>query len=238
MTEAPGPAARILSAARELLVEGGRHAVTTRAVSARAGVQAQTIYRRFGDMAGLLDAVVARGFADFLHAKDGQPDRDDPVDELRDGWDMHVGFAVTNPAVYALMYGEPRKEVPDGARQVYDVLRAIVAKVAAAGRLAVPVDTAAGMVYAAGVGVALSMIVESSVGSARDASLSPRTRDAILSAIIVEPPDGRMPDASSTAAWHAISLHSSLPDVPVDFSSGERALLGEWLDRIAEDGGA
>lgn len=81
-------------------------------------MQAQTIYRQFGDMAGLLDAVVARGFADFLHAKDGQAALADPVDELRDGWDMHVGFAVANPAVYALMYGEPRTEVPDGARQV------------------------------------------------------------------------------------------------------------------------
>ena len=201
-------------------------------------MQAQTIYRQFGDMAGLLDAVVARGFADFLHAKDGQAARADPVDELRDGWDMHVGFAVANPAVYALMYGEPRTEVPDGARQVYDVLRGIVAKVAAAGRLAVPVDTAAGMVYAAGVGVALSTIVESNVGSTHDPSLSTRTRDAILGAITIEPPDGRAPDAAGTTAWHAISLRAALPEVPVDFTRGERALLGEWLDRIAEAGEA
>lgn len=108
-----------------------------------------------------------------------------------------------------------------------------MAKVAAAGRLAVPVDTAAGMVYAAGVGVALSTIVESNVGSTHDPSVSTRTRDAILSAITIEPPDGRAPDAANTTAWHAISLRASLPEVAVDFTSGERALLDEWLDRIA-----
>ncbi|NED93539.1 helix-turn-helix transcriptional regulator, partial [Streptomyces sp. SID11233] len=40
---------RIVAAATELLEESGREAVTTRAVAARAGVQAPAIYRLFGD---------------------------------------------------------------------------------------------------------------------------------------------------------------------------------------------
>ncbi len=46
------PRDRILQAAARLLAEGGREAVSTRAVSSAAGVQAPTIYRQFGDMQG------------------------------------------------------------------------------------------------------------------------------------------------------------------------------------------
>src|SRR4051794_36006940 len=53
------PRDRILQAAARLLAEGGREAVSTRAVSRAAGVQAPTIYRQFGDMQGLLDAVAS-----------------------------------------------------------------------------------------------------------------------------------------------------------------------------------
>jgi len=49
----PDARARIVRAATELLATGGRNAVTTRAVSAAAGVQAPTIYRHFGDMQSL-----------------------------------------------------------------------------------------------------------------------------------------------------------------------------------------
>ncbi|KAA0099482.1 TetR/AcrR family transcriptional regulator [Mycolicibacterium sp. P1-18] len=228
------PAERILEATLDLLRDGGRTAVTTRAVSARAGVQAQTIYRRFGDMRGLLDAVVARGFTGFLDAKGAQPSDSDPVEELRRGWDLHIAFARANPAVYALMYGEPRTEAPPAARQVYDVLRGIVSKAAAAGRLKVPVDAAASMIYAAGVGVALTTIVESHVGPATDTGLSARTRDAILDAVTVTVTvsPGR-DDESRTAAWHAVSLQSMLSSSATDFSTGETALLKEWLNRIA-----
>ena len=60
---------RIVEAAAQLLATGGREAVSTRAVSAAAGVQAPTIYRLFGDKQGLLDAVASRGFADYLRTK-------------------------------------------------------------------------------------------------------------------------------------------------------------------------
>ncbi len=48
---------------------GGPDAVSTRAVSAAAGVQLLTIYRLFGDKEGLLDAVVADGFTAYLTSK-------------------------------------------------------------------------------------------------------------------------------------------------------------------------
>ncbi|WP_406044464.1 TetR/AcrR family transcriptional regulator [Micromonospora sp. NBC_00898] len=57
------PRDRIVRAAAALPAEGGREAVTTRAVSRAAGVQAPTIYRQFGNLRGLLDAAASYGFA-------------------------------------------------------------------------------------------------------------------------------------------------------------------------------
>src|SRR5690606_24577218 len=97
---------RIVEAAVELLIEGGREAVSTRAVSAAAGVQAPTIYRLFGDKQGLLDAVGDHGIAEYLHSKTTREREPDPVDDLRRGWDLHVDFGLEHPALYALVFGE------------------------------------------------------------------------------------------------------------------------------------
>src|SRR3954470_7132492 len=88
--EAPeGPRGRIVAAAARRLAEGGPDAVSTRAVSAAAGVQPPTIYRLFGDKEGLLDAVAAHGFQAYLATKTIVPQSDDPVADLRRGWDLH-----------------------------------------------------------------------------------------------------------------------------------------------------
>ncbi len=59
---------RIVDVAADLLRASGRAAVTTRAVSEAAGVQAPTIYRLFGDKEGLLDAVAEREMTRFSAA--------------------------------------------------------------------------------------------------------------------------------------------------------------------------
>ena len=62
---------RICDAAAEAAGRGRRDAVSTRAVSAAAGVQAPTLYRLFGDKDGLLDAVADHGFADLPRQQAG-----------------------------------------------------------------------------------------------------------------------------------------------------------------------
>src|SRR5437764_7635674 len=86
--------ARILRAATELLAGGGRNAVTTRAVSAAAGVQAPTIYRQFGDMQGLLDVVARETLAVHVDEQATRPPTNDPVEDLRRGWDLHIAFGL------------------------------------------------------------------------------------------------------------------------------------------------
>ncbi len=61
----------------------------TRAVSNAAGVQPPTIYRQFGDMQGLLDAVASDRFARYVRTKIARRRVEDPVADLRAGWDPH-----------------------------------------------------------------------------------------------------------------------------------------------------
>ncbi|OUD88107.1 HTH-type transcriptional repressor ComR [Clavibacter michiganensis subsp. michiganensis] len=99
---------RIVDVAADLLRASGRAAVTTRAVSEAAGVQAPTIYRLFGDKEGLLDAVAEREMTRFSAAKAeavraAAAGAADAVDDLRAGWDATIAFGLANPDLYALM---------------------------------------------------------------------------------------------------------------------------------------
>ncbi len=84
--------------------------MSTRAVSAAAGVQPPTIYRLFGDKQGLLDAVATHGFMAYLNDKTDLKPGDNPVEDLCTGGDLHVGLA--NPALFSLMYGDPAPARP------------------------------------------------------------------------------------------------------------------------------
>ncbi len=220
---------RIIRAAATLLADGGRDAVSTRAVSAAAGVQAPTIYRGFGDMQGLLDEVASYGFASYLKAKTERELAEDPVDDLRAGWDLHVGFGVANPAFYTLMYGEARPNTAPAAVRAQEILHSLVSRVAAAGRLLVSVERAAQMIHSAGSGVTLTLIATKPED--RDPELSQRVREAILTSITT---DGPSAISEAGAASHAIALKASLPGTETGLTEAEQALLTQWLDQIAQ----
>ena len=229
MTEALTTRDRIIRAAATLLADGGRDAVSTRAVSAAAGVQAPTIYRGFGDMQGLLDEVASYGFATYLKAKTERELAEDPVDDLRAGWDLHVGFGVANPAFYTLMYGEARPNTAPAAVRAQEILHSLVSRVAAAGRLLVSVERAAQMIHSAGSGVTLTLIATKPAD--RDPELSPRVREAILTSITTDAPSAI---GGAGAASHAIALKASLPGTDTGLTEAEQGLLTQWLDQIAQ----
>src|SRR3954462_6200800 len=108
MTRADEMRVRILDEAMRLLNEGGREAVSTRAVTSALSIQAPTLYRIFGDKQGLLDAVAVHGFTTHLSQWTGWTPGADPVETMRQGWDMHIDWGVNNPHVYSIAYGEPR----------------------------------------------------------------------------------------------------------------------------------
>jgi AcrR family transcriptional regulator len=220
--------ARIVREAAEILGAGGRDALTTRAVAAAAGVQAPTIYRLFGDKSGLLDALAEHGFATYLEGKQIRVAGPDPIEDLRAGWDLHVGFGLANPAIYALMYGDPHPGVTSPAAEAgYRILEEHIHRIAVAGRLRVSEAHAAALVHAGGSGTVLSLLALPE--NERDPALSESAREAIIAAITTNAP---VPDTPS-AATAAIALRAVLP-AATPFSAGERHLLDEWLQRLAE----
>jgi AcrR family transcriptional regulator len=219
--------ARILSAAAELLVDGGRDALTTRSVAAAAGVQAPTIYRLFGDKSGLLDAVAEHGFATYLKQKKVREFSPDPVENLRAGWDLHVGFGLANPALFSLMYGDPRPGAEPAAAAVgHQILKQRIRDLAVAGRLRVSEERAAYLVRASGCGTVLTLL--SMPEDRRDLGLSEVAREAVIAAITMESPAFESPGPAAAA----IALRAVLPE-SIPLTGAERHLLEEWLDRLA-----
>lgn len=218
---------RIIAAAARLLAEGGREAVSTRAVSAAAGVQAPTIYRLFGDKQGLLDAVAAHGFSTYLNEKTDLKPSGDPVEDLRTGWNLNVGFGLANPALYALMYGEPRPgATPPAAGAAAEVLAAHIHRIAEAGRLRVDEERAAQLVHAVGGGTTLALIATPE--DRRDPAVSDMAREAVIAAITTDAPALAAPGPAGAA----VALRAVLPQTSA-LTANERGLLKEWLDRIA-----
>ena len=224
-----GTRARIVAAAISLLDGGGRDAVTTRAVSEAAGVQAPTIYRLFKDMSGLLDAVAEHGFTTYLKAKKVRKLGDDPVEDLRTGWVLHVNFGLSNPAIYKLMYCDPQPGVKSpAAANSYRILREHIRHIAIAGRLRVSEERAADLVHASGCGTVLTLL--SMPEESRDMAMAEIARDAIITAITTGSPVLKNPGPAALA----IALRAVLPDA-VSLSNGERTLLAEWLERLAKE---
>ena len=174
---------RIVAAAARLLAEGGQEAVSTRGVSAAAGVQAPAIYRLFGDKQGLLDAVATHGFTSVPERQDRREGRamtqSGTCGQARD---LHISFALANPAVYSLMYGEPRPGAapPPAAAAAAGILTTHIRRIAEA-RLRVGEERAAQLVHAAGSGTALSLIALPE--DRRDLALSDLAREAVIAAI-------------------------------------------------------
>jgi AcrR family transcriptional regulator len=230
-SESSGPRARIVAAAAQLLESGGRDAVSTRAVSAAAGVQAPTIYRLFGDKRGLLEAVATDGFTRYLASKTGRTPTDDPVADLRAGWDLHVELGLSSPALYSLLYDEhrPGRSSP-ASRAATQVLATHIHRIAEAGRLRVPEQRAAHLVHAAGRGTTLTLI--GLPEEERDPELSATAREAVIAAITTDPPAREARPATVDVVSAAVTLRAVLPDTD-SLTDGERALMQEWLDRLA-----
>jgi AcrR family transcriptional regulator len=219
--------AQLVEVAGELLATAGPDAVTTRSVALAAGVQAPTIYRLFGDKNGLLDAVVEHGFASYVAGKHFDADAD-PVEDLRAGWELHVGFGLANPQLFRLMHRALR--TPEGraaAATGVGVLQARVHRVAESGRLRVTEKRAVELIQAAGTGVVLTLIDQAE--DERDDTLADTAWESVCATILT---------AQSTAAITgpaaaAVTLRAALPDLKA-LTPAERALLADWLDRIAE----
>lgn len=219
---------RIVRSAAALLAAGGRDAVSTRSVSAAAGVQSPAIYRHFGDMSALLDAVAEYGFEEYLATKGALAPSGDPVEDLRRGWDLHVEFGVSHPALYSLAYGQghPGVQTP-AARKASAILATRIRAIALAGRLQMSEPAAAHLVHAAGCGVTFTLI--SMPPDLRDPDLSERAREAAIAAITA---DAGADDVSRGERSTIVAMRAIAPEL-TRLTDAERTLLVEWMDRAS-----
>jgi len=218
---------RIVAAAARLIEEGGPDAATTRAVAAAASVQAPTIYRLFGDKRGLLDAVAEHGLARYVASKAARPSHPDPVQDFRDGWNDHVAFGLAHPGLFAIMVGDAQPHLPSPAAAAgIQVLQRRIRNLARVGRLRMTEERALALTHSVGVGTVLTLLRQPE--AQRDVGLATTALDAVLAAITGEA--DRRTDSRASAA--AVALRASLGATEV-LSPGERALLDELLERLA-----
>lgn len=224
---------RIVDVAAQLLAEQGRSAVTTRGVAKRAGVQAPTIYRLFGDKDGLLDAVAEHVMTQFAASKVAAVAAgaaDDPVADLRHGWELTVDFGLTNPELFVLLADPARARQSPAAQAGIRLLAERVHRVALAGRLGVSEADAVQLIHAAGTGAVLA-ILASTEGPA-DRTVADQLLESVLDRILT-PQGPAVATPPTDVAAHAIALRAHATQLR-SLSGAERRLLTEWLDRVVD----
>jgi AcrR family transcriptional regulator len=218
---------RVIEAATALLERGGRDAVTTRAVATAAGVQPPAIYRLFGHKNGLLEAVVEHGYGTYLATKQTDVDPPDPIEDLRAGWDLAVGFGLANPALYELMYSEPTRTTTSAALQAgIEILQGRIRRLAAGGWLRVDEKLAATLIHATARGAVVTWLSLSP--AQRDPALLTAMRESMVAAVTAAEP--AVHEAGPAGAARA--LRALLP-TQTTLTAGEQHLLGELLDRLS-----
>ena len=103
-------AAALLAAAEAELIEKGVEAFSLRAVAKRAGVSHAAPAHHFGDANGVLTALAALGFTEFLATQRAFEARapKTPRDQLIAAGLGYIGFARARPALFRLMFGSQR----------------------------------------------------------------------------------------------------------------------------------
>lgn len=222
---------QILTVAAGILEREGAAAVSTRSVAAAAGIRAASLYQLFGDKDGLLAALAIHAFDRYLAEKHTLVRTDDPVADMRHGWDRHVDFGLRHPAFYLLMYGTDRPgRRPPAADEAHALLLRFLDRVAAAGRLRVPPALAASLCLAAVTGATLTLIGQPAED--RDPEISARLRDTLIAALTTDPP----PAADAGLAAQALALDAALTaadETALPLRPTETALLHDWLDQLA-----
>lgn len=227
-------AEKVLEAAADLLNSGGVEAVSTRAVAAAAGVQPPAIYRQFGDKQGLLDAVTGFVLHNYLQDKRRAVVTNDPLQDMRDSWDLHVDFGLTHPGCYILAYVQPQPgTMPAPARESLEILRQLIARIGEHGLLRMSVKRATEVMHGAAVGYVLSQIRVTP--EERDPQLSEIVRESTLAAIAAVGPQHLTP---SDLPGRAVALRESLlSDADGALTPAEKTMMAEWLDRLADRAG-
>src|SRR5215470_7370960 len=119
----------ILSAARQIAIEEGWQAVTTRKVAERIEYSQPTIYEYFDNKEAILMALVYQGFESVLLAmQTAKAQHEQPEVQLLAMCRTYWAFAFRFPELYQVMHGLggvsfSHADTPDDARAIFALLR-------------------------------------------------------------------------------------------------------------------
>lgn len=216
--------ARVLASAVRIVAEQGAEAATTRAIATAAGTQTPTISRLFGDKQGLMDAVAEQTLHDFVATKGRGGPGPDPVEDLKRGMIAFMTFGVSNPDVFAHMYARPGQQ-SKAASIGYAALCARVHAVALTGRLRTTEESACAIFHGLARGTVLIMLEHP---PAEHEAMMEAAGRAAVDAVIAQ----AAPNVDAGVGGIAAALKAQLGDV-AQLSHGEKALMGELLERVA-----
>ncbi len=172
----------LLTAAEAELAAHGIEAFSLRQVAKRAGVSHAAPAHHFGDANGLLTALAAEGFRQFLASQATREAQaaPEPRAQLIAAGLGYVDFALSRPTLFKLLFGSARPDYadPDLYREAFAAYRHLADQVHAAGGGS-QVDVAAVWAIAHGMADLLA------AGRLREiAALPPAARDAAIVDII------------------------------------------------------
>ena len=99
--------AACLTAALELVEEGGATALSLRAVARRAGVSPAAPYRHYADREALVSAVATIGYRELAERLAAAHPAPSTPEQLASVGVAYVEFALEQPALFRMMFGEP-----------------------------------------------------------------------------------------------------------------------------------
>ncbi len=174
--------AALLQAAEAELAERGMEGFSLRSVAKRAGVSHAAPAHHFGDAQGLLTALAAEAFRQFLAAQAARETvaEKDPASQLVAAGLGYVDFAIARPTLFRLMWQSDRPdfEVPDLGLSARAAYQHLIDQVAAAGGRSTADEAA---VWALAHGLA-DLLASNRLRGVR--SLEPEARDAMVADII------------------------------------------------------
>jgi AcrR family transcriptional regulator len=142
---APARREQLLDVTNELVAERGFAAVSIQAVARRAGISRPIVYEHFGDLSGLLEALVeretGRALQQISETELGDLTEGDPTDLMLDSLRTYLGAVEQHPSTWRLVLMPPEGSPELLRKSIARGRRAVLAKLALALRPVVPPDS-------------------------------------------------------------------------------------------------
>lgn len=177
----------LLESAVRLLAAHGRIGATTRAICAEVGVGAPTLYHHYGDLNGLHQAAIRQAFTAVSACYRPRAAGGDPLQSVRDSWNMLMKFAQDHPRMCRLVIQQTiNREMEPGISSIFDNIVSDLTELHQEGKMAIAPATAAYMFWAGAIGAA-ALLAHGGQGMPVDDSVAQVMLEALLAALFVRP---------------------------------------------------